>query len=68
MPLSAAEIFGASNRWLGELLAAGEPANFRTTIERSEVFEVVVAGATRRHSGGRHRRNERAGSPATWQP
>ena len=44
MPLSAAEIFGASNRWLIELLAAGEPGNFRTTIERSEVFEVVVAG------------------------
>jgi predicted AAA+ superfamily ATPase len=44
MPLAAAEIFGATNRWLGDLLTAGEPTNFRTTLERSEVFEVVAAG------------------------
>ncbi len=44
MPLSAAEIFGATNRWLAELLAEREPRNFRTTLERSDIFEVVVAG------------------------
>jgi uncharacterized protein len=44
MPLAAAEIFRATNRWLSELLDAAEPGNFRTTIERREVFEVVVAG------------------------
>ena len=44
MPLAAAEIFGATNRWLSDLLTAGEPSNFRTTLERSEVFEVVAAG------------------------
>ena len=44
MPLAAAEIFGATNRWLSDLLATGEPSNFRTTLERGEVFEVVAAG------------------------
>jgi uncharacterized protein len=44
MPLCAAEIFGAKHRWLAELLAKGEPRNFRTTIERNDVFDVVVAG------------------------
>lgn len=44
MPLAAAEIFGAKHRWLAELLAAGEPRNFRTTLERSDVFDVVAAG------------------------
>ncbi|MBI2684602.1 MAG: ATP-binding protein [Actinobacteria bacterium] len=44
MPLAAAEIFGATNRWLADLLDAGEPANFRTTVERNEVFEVVATG------------------------
>lgn len=44
MPLAAAEIFGAKHRWLAELLAAGEPSNFRTTLERSDVFDVVAAG------------------------
>jgi predicted AAA+ superfamily ATPase len=44
MPLAAAEIFGAKHRWLAELLAAGEPSNFRTTLERSGVFDVVAAG------------------------
>ena len=44
MPLAAAEVFGAKHRWLAELLAAGEPRNFRTTLERSDVFDVVAAG------------------------
>ena len=44
MPLAAAEIFGAKHQWLAELLAHGEPRNFRTTLERSDVFDVVVAG------------------------
>ncbi len=44
MPLAAAEVFGAMHRWLAELLAAGEPRNFRTTLERSDVFDVVAAG------------------------
>jgi len=44
MPLAAAEIFGAKHRWLAELLAAGEPHNFRTTLERADVFDVVAAG------------------------
>jgi uncharacterized protein len=44
MPLAAAEIFSATDRWLSDLLGAGEPDNFRTTLERSEVFEVVAAG------------------------
>jgi uncharacterized protein len=44
MPLSAAEIFGSTNRWLGDLLTAAEPNNFRTSLERSEVFDVVAAG------------------------
>jgi uncharacterized protein len=44
MPLSAAEIFGSTNRWLGDLLTAAEPYNFRTSLERSEVFDVVAAG------------------------
>jgi hypothetical protein len=44
MPLAAAEIFGAKHRWLAELLAAGEPTNFRTTLERSDIFNVVAAG------------------------
>lgn len=44
MPLAAAEIFGASNRWLENVLANAEPGNFRTTLERAQVFEVVVGG------------------------
>ena len=44
MPLAAAEFFSAKHRWLAELLTEGEPRNFRTTLERSEVFEVVTAG------------------------
>ena len=44
MPLAAAEIFGAKHRWLAELLAEGEPHNFRTTLERTDVFDVVAAG------------------------
>jgi predicted AAA+ superfamily ATPase len=44
MPLATAEVFGAKHRWLAELLAAGEPRNFRTTLERSDVFDVVAAG------------------------
>ncbi|MEP7111945.1 MAG: AAA family ATPase [Ilumatobacteraceae bacterium] len=44
MPLAAAEVFGAKDRWLAALLAAGEPRTFRTTLERSEVFDVVAAG------------------------
>ena len=44
MPLAAAEVFGAKHRWLAELLAAGEPHNFRTTLERADVFDVVAAG------------------------
>lgn len=44
MPLAAAEISGATYRWLAELLAACEPSNFRTTLERRDVFDVVAAG------------------------
>jgi predicted AAA+ superfamily ATPase len=44
MPLSAAEVFGATNRWLAELLSQGEPGNFRTALGRHDVFDVVVAG------------------------
>ena len=44
MPLAAAEFLGAKHRWLAELLTEGEPRNFRTTLERSDVFEVVTAG------------------------
>ncbi len=44
LPLSAAEVFSATSRWLADLLAAGEPDNFRTTWKRGEVFEVVAAG------------------------
>jgi uncharacterized protein len=44
MPLAAAEIFGAKHRWLAELLSDGEPGNFRTTLERADVFDVVAAG------------------------
>jgi uncharacterized protein len=44
MPLAAAEIFGSKHRWLAELLAASEPTNFRTTLERSDIFNVVAAG------------------------
>ena len=44
MPLSAAEIFAAESRWLADLLRTGEPSNFRTTLGRGEVFEVVTAG------------------------
>ena len=44
MPLAAAEIFGAKHRWLAELLSDGEPRNFRTTLERADVFDVVAAG------------------------
>ncbi len=44
MPLAAAEILGAKHRWLGELLVEGEPRNFRTTLERGDVFDVVAAG------------------------
>jgi predicted AAA+ superfamily ATPase len=44
MPLAAAEIFGAEHRWLAEVLSDGEPRNFRTTLERSDVFDVVAAG------------------------
>ena len=44
LPLSAAEVFGATSRWLADLLAASEPDNFRTTLERRDVFEVVAAG------------------------
>lgn len=44
MPLAVAEICGARDRWLADLLAAEEPASFQTTMQRSEVFDVVVAG------------------------
>ena len=44
MPLAAAEFLSAKHRWLAELLTEGEPRNFRTTLERSDVFEVVAAG------------------------
>ena len=44
MPLAAAEVFGAKNHWLADLLADGEPGNFRTTLERNEVFDLVAAG------------------------
>jgi predicted AAA+ superfamily ATPase len=44
MPLAAAEILGAKHQWLAELLNEGEPRNFRTTLERSDVFDVVAAG------------------------
>lgn len=44
MPLAAAEFLAAKHRWLAELLVDGEPRNFRTTLERSDVFEVVTAG------------------------
>ena len=44
MPLAAAEFLSAKHRWLAELLTEGEPRNFRTTLERSDVFEVVTAG------------------------
>lgn len=44
MPLAAAEFLGAKHRWLAELLTEGEPRNFRTTLERSDAFEVVTAG------------------------
>ena len=44
MPLAAAEFLAAKHRWLSELLVDGEPRNFRTTLERSDVFEVVSAG------------------------
>jgi len=44
MPLAAAETFGGEHRWLAELLATGEPHNFRTTLERADVFDVVAAG------------------------
>lgn len=44
MPLAAAEVFGAGHRWLADLLATSEPRNFRTTVERNQVFEVIVAG------------------------
>ena len=38
------EVSGAKHRWLAELLAAGEPRNFRTTLDRGDVFDVVAAG------------------------
>ena len=44
MPLAAAEFLAAKHRWLAELLVDGEPRNFRTTLERNDVFEVVAAG------------------------
>jgi uncharacterized protein len=44
MPLAAAEVFGATNRWLADLLAMSAPGNFRTTLDRNEVFELVAAG------------------------
>lgn len=44
MPLAAAEICAARARWLAELLATGEPGAFQTTMGRSEVFDLVVAG------------------------
>lgn len=44
MPLSAAEIFGAEQRWLADLLNNGEPQNVRTGLERNDVFDVVAAG------------------------
>lgn len=44
MPLAAAEFFGAKHRWLAELLVEGEPLNFRTNLQRSDVFEVVTVG------------------------
>ena len=44
MPLASAEIFDAKHRWLAELLVEGEPLNFRTLVERSDVFDVVAVG------------------------
>lgn len=43
-PLAAAEIMGSKRRWLAELLNDREPRNFRTTRERSDVFDMVAAG------------------------
>jgi hypothetical protein len=43
-PLAAAEIMGSKRRWLAELLNDREPRNFRTTLERSDVFDMVAAG------------------------
>ena len=60
MPLAAAEFLRAKHRWLPDLLVDGEPRNFRTTLERKEVFEVVTAGgypaALRRTTPGQRNR------------
>jgi uncharacterized protein len=44
MPLAAAEIFGSTKDWLADLLVSGEPENFRTSLERGDIFTVVAAG------------------------
>jgi predicted AAA+ superfamily ATPase len=60
MPLAAAEVHGATNRWLADLLVEREPRPFRTSVERREVFEVVAAGgypaALRRATPGQRTR------------
>ena len=43
-PLAAAEVLGATQRWLETLLAEGAPPNVRTEVTRSEVFGVVASG------------------------
>ncbi len=59
LPLAAAEVAGGYGRWLADLLAMREPVNVQTETERSEVFDVVVAGgypaALRRATGQRSR-------------
>ncbi len=44
MPLAAAEIFRSTKDWLADLLATREPENFRTRLERGDIFTVVAAG------------------------
>ena len=44
MPLAAAEVFGAADRWLSDLLVDGAPRNLHTTLGRGDVFDVVAAG------------------------
>lgn len=49
MPLAAAETFGAKHRWPAELLAGGEPRNFRSCSARRDYLrnlEVVLSAST----------------------
>ena len=59
-PLSVAEVFGASERWLAAVLDSGEVPIVRSEQRRPEVFDVVASGgypgALQRNSPRRRRR------------